>query len=195
LELARQSRALEQSQAQERLLSEPEEHIGGVPVASNFDVTLTGEVDGVAFGPLEGQLLLRRAEVPDEPTVYLQLTTDGPMVPGYSSWITHRDLRREPGVDASAVAKPELQRESGSEDFPKYLPKRFPFPQAPEPGVAVAAKDGCIRITITPAPPFRNVRWHTRNPDHPEDPESTVPVLVEPAPSTFRSRATRFPEA
>jgi CHAT domain-containing protein len=169
LDRARQRRVQEApSQDLDRLLSEPAEQVGGVPVPTSFDVTLKGGVDGVAFGPLTGELLLRRAEGSSGPTVSLLLTTDGPVIPGWSVWVTNHDL--------PPASELEPQHESESEHPLPPLPELPASPQVPEPGVTVTAEGGRIRAVITPAPPFRNVSWSTRNPDHPE---GTAPVLAE----------------
>jgi hypothetical protein len=138
----RQSRALEQSlRREDRPLSEPTEWIGGVPVPTNYDAKLKVKLDGAELAPMAGQLLLSRVEGSAGPTIGLTIATEGPVVRGWSGWVTNP--------------------ESGKN---------------PQPGVAVTASNGRIRIEISTATPFQQISWWTREPGRPDE---VVPVLAD----------------
>jgi CHAT domain-containing protein len=161
----------EQSQALEPLLSEPETYIGGMPVPTDFEVTVSGKVDGLAFGPMAGTLLLRRAKRANRPTVDLTLATDDrPVIPGWSFWVTGTDLSPKPAMSATSIlsTQPEQESEAGSSP-PAELEQQLSGPVS-SPGISLMAEGGRLHVAITPAPPFRQVGWYSPDPDHPEDP-------------------------
>lgn len=91
IDKAHKAAALKQSAKEKRLLSEPIEWIGGVPVPTNFDVDVTVKLDGVKFKPMKAQLLLNKVKGLTEPTVSITLATEGSVVAGWSGWVTNPD--------------------------------------------------------------------------------------------------------
>ncbi len=178
LDLVRQLQALEKERPHppERLLSEPDEWIGGVPVPTNFDVSLSGEVDGVKFGPLPGRLLLHRADGTGEPALDLTLVTDGPVVPGWSFWVTSRSPAPAPGAATPSTSGSDPRLGPKPAGLPPYWsPPSLPQATA-ESGVAVSAQGGHIDVAITAAPTLRNLTWYTRAT---EQSGGTAPALTE----------------
>jgi CHAT domain-containing protein len=90
------------------LLSEPDMFIGGIPVPMDFAVTVGGEIDGLAFGPLAGTLLLSQTEGNSGPAMQLLIAIDDdPDSFGWSFWNTH-DLSGpslSPGISVMAKDK------------------------------------------------------------------------------------------
>ncbi len=79
--------------SEQKLLSEPSDSVGGVSLPMTFDVKIMATLDGNQLEPMNGQLLLQRAERIPEPTIDLSLVTSGPVIPGWSAWHTVRDKK------------------------------------------------------------------------------------------------------
>ncbi len=154
------------------ILSEPSKSIGGVPLPMNFDVKIMATVDGIELAPMEGQLLLRRAEGLPEPTIHLLLATEGAVVPGWSAWNTAIDE----GVQPIDTITPDAQASSQTEQALSNtsIPSTRVIKQ---PGVEVTAEDGRIHVAISPAGTLREIVWNAKN--NPEHPDETGMAYVE----------------
>jgi CHAT domain-containing protein len=142
------------------LFSEPDEFIGGVPVPMDYEVTISGNVDGTAFGPLSAKLLLRKVNDTQKENLQVTLLVDGsPVVPGWSFWVTHSDVSSLNNSSRKTTSNNTENVSNGSDRKSELIPTS---------GVSVKAKDGNINIEITPGLLFRQVGWYARNPDHPE---------------------------
>jgi hypothetical protein len=125
-----------------KLLSEPSEMVGGVPVPSEFDVVLKVKLDGVDAGAMKGKLLINKENSLKDSQLTLTLATSGEVVPGWSGWIT------APSSD-SETSEGNVQA----------------------PGVVVSARDGSLRVDISHASQMRNLSWWIRSPSNPDQTE------------------------
>jgi len=125
-----------------KLLSEPSEMIGGVPVPSEFDVMLKVKVDGVDAGVMKGKLLINKESSSKDSQLTLILATSGEVVPGWSGWVTASHSVSETS-EGNVLA----------------------------PGVAVSARDGSLRVDISHASQMRNLSWWIRSPSNPDQME------------------------
>lgn len=83
----RKSRELQQSIGREyRLLSEPSEWIGGVPVPVNYDARLKVSIDRSAEVALDGTLLIRKEKGSGGQGLSIFVATEGPVINGWSGW-------------------------------------------------------------------------------------------------------------
>ncbi len=176
IENVRQKKILEQAISEEKiLLSQPIEWISGVPVPSNFDTTLKVKIDGIDFPPMKGQLLLHRVEGLTDPKIGLILTTEGPLVPGWSTWITSPDISL--GSDpTSIVSESFIQQPSKFAPLVSRSKAIQEFNENKECGVEVTAENGHIHVKITPTPFFRQISWYGLGRDYSENPSM---VLVD----------------
>lgn len=177
LGLARRERlSPEAAPGAERVLSEPDAYLGGVPVDTIYDIKIKGRIDAEPFGPRSGTLFLMNpkghsnATAPD-----LLLATDGDISPGSGSWNTSRLAPQTATGPRSARSgvEPQVAVPGAASLAPVDSTE---LPAVPEPGVAVTAAAGRVVVTISPAPPPRQLTWWTRNPDRPDE---DAPVLVD----------------
>jgi len=154
------------------ILSEPTESIGKIPLPMDFDAEITATVDGIELAPVQGQLLLRRAEGLPDPTIHLLIATEGAVVPGWSVWNTANNE----SVQYEDTTTPEANTSS---EAGKVLPN-IPIPStrvSKEPGVEVTAENGRIHVTINSTGTLRQMVWQAKN--NPERPDETDMIYVD----------------
>lgn len=151
---------------EQKILSEPSEYIGGVPIPMVFDAEIVPTLDGLELPPMKGQLLLSRVESLTDPTIRLILATEGSAIPGWSVWATAIDEHIQ-STDAMAL---DVQDSSQVEQI---LPNvSIPSNRiVQEQGVEVTAENGQIHVEISQAGTFRQLTWQVKN--NPDDPDET----------------------
>ncbi|OQW91977.1 MAG: hypothetical protein BWK78_03050 [Thiotrichaceae bacterium IS1] len=170
---ARKAKALKQSSIEEKqLLTEPTEWIGGVPVPTIFDVDIIVKLDGTQLKPMKGQLLLDKAEGLAELTVDVMLTTGGVVVPGWSAWVTEDTASSK--FDLSILSK--AGKLSPSVGQTSQTVTALESNKHKNTDVKVTTNGGHIQVVITSPPPFGNIHWFTRTPEHPDE---DAQVLVD----------------
>jgi CHAT domain-containing protein len=150
LDWERQRSALTQPELDTgQALTEPDGHLGGVPFGVMYDASLSGQVDGTAF-ELEFLLSLVKPLRPKAtaPDLMLVVTGQGEMDTGFGMWNTVRDQRK--AADAPVPPSDPLTET-----------------KIPEPGVAVTAEKGKMRVKISPSRPPRSLFWAAPDPDEP----------------------------
>lgn len=94
IDTARESIKLNQSISKDKQLLSESEWIDGVPVQTSFDIKMEVKLDGVQLNPMKGQILLSKEES-TKPTIGVLLTTAGPVIPGWSTWVTSPSISKK----------------------------------------------------------------------------------------------------
>jgi|GEM_PF-3154578 len=146
----RQIRAQQQSISQERrLLSEPSELIGSVPVPVNYDAKLKVSIDSSAEVALDGKLLISKEKGSGSQNLSILIATDGPVVNGWSGWVTE-DISRtnqDKGVTVKASGghiHVDISRVSSFRNMNWYIQN----PARPDELLHVTADEGTMDIQI-----------------------------------------------
>jgi hypothetical protein len=178
-----------------RVLSEPSDYIGGVPVPEGYDIEIFGRVDGREFGPLNGTILVRRFNTPEGPRLNLVLATEGPTCNGWSAWTAAGTNVQRGRTVAETLHQNRQRLQEQNERLERQLsylevhrqalastvytphdkdvteegqPDVLDPIEAYEPGVSIRAEGGRLIMTATSAPVPRNLVWWTTDQTNPE---------------------------
>ncbi len=133
----------------ERLLSEPAEWIGGVPVPSRFDVTMMVKIDGYNLKKLYGTLLFDKIEGLTEPKVGMFLAPKGPFS---SVWNIGKS-----SITPDQYTQPSINVTTNSGHIRAVITSPPPFgeiswvtqnPKHPDDDLQVLAEEGVIDIQV-----------------------------------------------
>lgn len=146
----RKIRALQESMKQKyRLLSEPSEWIGGVPVPVNYDAKLKVSIDSSAEVALDGKLLISNEKGFGSQNLSILIATDGPVVNGWSGWVTEDIIgtKQDKGVTVKASdghIHVDISRVSSFRNMNWYIQN----PARPDELLHVTADEGTMDIQI-----------------------------------------------
>lgn len=147
----RKIRALPESMKQKyRLLSEPSEWIGGVPVPVNYDAKLKVSIDSSAEVALDGKLLISNEKGFGSQNLSILIATDGPVVNGWSGWEMTEDIigtKQDKGVTVKASdghIHVDISRVSSFRNMNWYIQN----PARPDELLHVTADEGTMDIQI-----------------------------------------------
>jgi len=157
---------------EQKILSEPSESIGGVPIPMIFDAEIIPTLDGLDLPSMKGQLMLSLVEGLPDPTIRLLLTTEGLAVPGWSAWNTAIDENMQ-SVDTAAIA---VQASSQVEQTLPNIPTSSTR-ILKERDVEVTAEHGRVHVAISPAGTLRQLVWQAKS--NPDDPDETGMAYAE----------------